>query len=49
MYSIFEKALDRVNLSLLLNKMRGLGAGSLLMSWFGSYSTDRIQRVRTGN
>ena len=44
-YLDFSKALDKVSHPLLLQKLEEFGFRGQLMSWFGSYLSDRKQRV----
>ena len=44
-YLDFAKAFDKVNHSLLLDKISGFGIDGNLLKWFGNYLSDRRQQV----
>lgn len=48
-YTDFSKAFDRVSHSVLLLKLKTMGLGEPLLSWFKSYLSHRRQIVRIGN
>lgn len=48
-YTDFEKAFDRVNHSLLINKLQKIGFANPLLSWFNSFLSQRIQFVKYKN
>ncbi|CAI6370700.1 unnamed protein product [Macrosiphum euphorbiae] len=45
-YTDFEKAFDRVNHVLLINKLQEIGFANPLLSWFNSFLSQRIQFVK---
>lgn len=48
-YTDFSKAFDRVNIKLLIQKLKALGIRGSLYEWLRSYSTDRRQAVKIKN
>ena len=48
-YLDFEKAFNKVDLGLLLAKIRSLGIGGKLGAWLGAFIMDRVQAVRVGS
>ena len=48
-YTDFSKAFDRVIISYLVLKLAALGFHSTILSWIGSYLSDRVQVVQIGN
>lgn len=48
-YTDFSKAFDKVDHSILLNKLEHLGICGTLLSWFESYLKGRTQRVQIGD
>lgn len=49
MYTDFEKAFDRVDHQLLINKIESLEFKNPLLSWINSFLTDRIVTVKYEN
>lgn len=45
-YLDFSKAFDKVDVKILLMKLRNFGLGGTLLSWIYSYLNSRVQRVR---
>ena len=48
LYLDFSKAFDKVDLGLLLGKMKHLGIGGKVGRWIAAFITDRLQAVRVG-
>ena len=44
-YTDFSKAFDKVDLSILLIKLKNIGIDEILLNWFWSYLYGRIQKV----
>ena len=47
-YIDFEKAFDKVQHSILLDKLERIGVRGQLLSWFVSYLSNRRHRVKLG-
>ena len=47
-FTDFTKAFDKVNHSILINKLHILGFESNILSWMSSYLTNRFQVVKIG-
>jgi hypothetical protein len=47
-YTDFSKAFDKVDHLVLINKLRSLGIHGVMLEWFRSYITGRLQRVQIG-
>lgn len=48
-YTDFSKAFDKIDRKLLLLKLKNVGIGGNMLSWFKSYFTGRTQSVRVAN
>jgi hypothetical protein len=48
-YTDFSKAFDKVNHSILIQKLSAYGVTGTILLWFTSYLIDRTQQVETGN
>lgn len=48
-YTDFQKAFDRVDISLLLSELKSYGLPLKLSTWLSSYLADRTQAVKIGN
>ena len=48
-YLDFAKAFDKVDLSILMKKLRDLGISGRLGHWIGNFITSRKQRIRVGD
>ena len=49
LYLDFSKAFDKVDLGLLINKVKDLGIEGKMGRWIASFITDRLQAVRVGS
>ena len=47
-YLDLAKAFDRVDHNILLQKLRAMGIGGIVLQWISSYLRDRTQRVKVG-
>lgn len=48
-YTDFEKAFDKVDHNLLIEKLKNYGINNPLLSWFNSFLKNRFQIVKNGN
>lgn len=48
-YTDFSKAFDKIDHTILLEKLAGVGVYGSLLKWFDSYVTDRLQAVTIGD